>query len=198
MKFKNLEVGMVVKVKKSNDSFSGCYSGKYGKVLRLDGDIKAQLNVYVDFGTDGDWGNSKDLKYKDADGNLFTHDMLDSNNCVVDMTKITKQNLDTNKPIKSDGLNSSYYDIYLPDWLIKQLTKRKEEGNCYIKTEELIEVVFKDDFSFGTLFKSLVRAFGVTQGQGKAGNSLDYELNKVSYYTDKIRSISKRNKREEK
>ena len=102
------------------------------------------------------------------------------------------------KPIKSDGLNSSYYDIYLPDWLIKQLTKRKEQGNCYIKTEELIEVVFKDNFSFGTLLKSLVRAFGVTQGQGKAGNSLDYELNKVSYYTDKIRSVGKRNKDEEK
>lgn len=78
MKFKNLEVGMVVKVKKSNDSFSECYSGNYGKVIQLDSDTRIELDVCVDF-DDGDgmyWGNSKDLKYKDSDGNLFTNDML--------------------------------------------------------------------------------------------------------------------------
>mgnify|MGYP003594540719 CR=1 FL=1 len=76
MKFKNLEVGMVVKVKKSNDSFSGCYSGNYGKVIQLDSDTRIKLDVCVDFGRGGNWGYSKDLKYKDSDGNLFTHDML--------------------------------------------------------------------------------------------------------------------------
>ena len=76
MKFKNLAVGMVVKVKKSNDSFSECYSGKYGKVIQLDVDTQIGLDVCVDFGIDRDWGRSKDLKYKDSDGNLFTHDML--------------------------------------------------------------------------------------------------------------------------
>lgn len=76
MKFENIEVGMIVKVKKSNDSFSKCYSGKYGKVIQLDNGTLVQLDVCVDFGNRFDWGNSKDLKYKDSDGNLFTHDML--------------------------------------------------------------------------------------------------------------------------
>ena len=75
MKFKNLEVGMVVKVKKSNESFNGEHVGKYGKITRVDGE-ECDLDVEVDFGNYEDWGNSKDLKYKDSDGNLFTHDML--------------------------------------------------------------------------------------------------------------------------
>ena len=76
MKFKNLAVGMVVKVKESNDSFNGHYYGKYGKVIYLEGNAAFEYDVYVDFGTGRDWGYSKDLKYKDSYGNLFTHDML--------------------------------------------------------------------------------------------------------------------------
>lgn len=76
MKFKNLAVGMFIKVKKSNVSFNGCHSGKYGKVIQLDPNTRVELDVCVDFGTGVDWGYSKDLKYKDSDGNLFTHDML--------------------------------------------------------------------------------------------------------------------------
>ena len=76
MKFKNLAVGMVVKVKKYNDFFDNRYSGNYGKVVQLDGNTSIELDVLVDFGNYTDWGFSKDLKYKDSDGNLFTHDML--------------------------------------------------------------------------------------------------------------------------
>ena len=76
MKFKNLAVGMVVKVKKSNESFNGRYTGKYGKVKQIDESTEVELDVNVDFGNYTDWGFSEDLKYKDADGNLFTHDML--------------------------------------------------------------------------------------------------------------------------
>lgn len=76
MKFKNLAVGMVVKVKKSNDSFNGCYSGNYGKVVQLDGNTSIELDVLVDFGNYTDWGFSEDLKYKDDNGNLFTNDVL--------------------------------------------------------------------------------------------------------------------------
>ena len=76
MKFKNLEVGMVVKVKKSNVSFNEWHSGNYGKVVQLDVGTIVELDVCVNFGTRLDWGYSKDLKYKDDDGNLFTHDML--------------------------------------------------------------------------------------------------------------------------
>ena len=76
MKFKNLAVGMVVKVKKSNDFFDNRYSGNYGKVVQLYGNTSIELDVLVDFGKYTDWGFSKDLKYKDDNGNLFTNDVL--------------------------------------------------------------------------------------------------------------------------
>jgi hypothetical protein len=96
--------------------------------------------------------------------------------------------------IKSDGLSSSYYDLELPDWLLAKIDERKAEGKAYVKTEELIEAIFDNDFSFGTLFKSTVRAFQTTKGQGKEGNELEYECNKVRYYSNRIQD-SHENKR---
>lgn len=90
-------------------------------------------------------------------------------------------------PIKSDGGSSTYYDIDIPAWLLYTLNERQKEGKCYIKTEELIECGFSNDFSFGTLFKSLVRAMSVKCGVGKAGNDIDYEVNKILYYAERIR-----------
>lgn len=90
------------------------------------------------------------------------------------------------EPIKSNGGSSSYYDIGIPSWLLDALVARSKEGDCFIKTEELIEVGFGNDFNFGTLFKSTVRAYGCSVGSGKAGNDIGYEVNKVKYYSDKI------------
>lgn len=96
-------------------------------------------------------------------------------------------------PVKSDGGSSSYYDKHVPSWLLQRLTERANyDGAAHIKTEELIEVLFDNDFPFGTLFKSLIRAYGVTQGGGKAGNDLAYELNKVRYYADRIQELAER------
>ena len=89
-------------------------------------------------------------------------------------------------PIASDGGSSSYYDKEIPQWLLNRLIERNDEGKCFIKTEELIEVLFRNDFSFGNAFKALVRADGVVTGQGKAGNTLSYETTKVKYYADRI------------
>ena len=79
-------------------------------------------------------------------------------------------------PIKSDGLSSSYYVLNI-------------DGHT-IQTEDIIKDVFGNDFDFGTVFKSLVRAYACTQGAGKAGNDLRYELNKIKYSTDKIARLS--------
>ena len=89
-------------------------------------------------------------------------------------------------PIASDGGSSSYYDKEIPQWLLNRLIERNDEGKCFVKTEELIEVLFRNDFSFGNAFKALVRADGVVTGQGKAGNTLSYETTKVRYYADRI------------
>lgn len=100
--------------------------------------------------------------------------------------------LDVTKPIASDGGSSPYYDRVVPAWLLAKLALRQQEGQCYIKTEEIIEIVFSNDFDFGTAFKSLVRAHGAVNGGGKVGNTSDYELNKVKYYANKIQEREKR------
>ena len=89
-------------------------------------------------------------------------------------------------PIKSDGGSSSYYDLPVSEWLLYTLNERQKEGKCYIKTEEMISAFFGNDFSFGTLLKSLVRAWGIKIGAGKAGNDMKYETGKIRYYADKI------------
>lgn len=95
--------------------------------------------------------------------------------------------------IKSDGGSSRYYDIPLPDWLIASILERNESGEgAYIKTQELIEVVFDNDFDFGCNFKASVRAAGKMKGAGKAGNTLEYECNKMHYYVDRIEERGKR------
>lgn len=95
-------------------------------------------------------------------------------------------------PIKSDGGSSTYYDIDIPAWLLYTLNERQKEGKCYIKTEELIETAFGSDFDFANAFKSLVRAFGAMNGGGKAGNDVDYEMNKVQYSANKIKERNQR------
>lgn len=86
------------------------------------------------------------------------------------------------KPIASDGKSSSYYDLKLSQ---KTIDFIKENG--YVKTEHLIYDVFENEFDFANAFKSLIRAWGTVKGQGKAGNSLEYELNKIEYSVNKIR-----------
>ena len=49
-----------------------------------------------------------------------------------------------------------------------------------------MEKSFDNGFDFGNAFKSLVRAFLNTQGSGKEGNDLAYELNKIRYSINKI------------
>lgn len=94
--------------------------------------------------------------------------------------------------IASDGGSSSYYDIGLPQWLVDKIVERQEAGRAYVKTEELIEVAFTNDFDASNIFKSLVRAWGAFNGAGKKGNSVDYDLNKMIYSTEKIRQRSTR------
>jgi hypothetical protein len=81
--------------------------------------------------------------------------------------------LPTNNTIKSDGGSSSYYTLNINDTVVE--------------TEDIIRDVFGNDFDFGNAFKALVRAYLNTQGKGKAGNNLSYELNKIRYSLNKIK-----------
>lgn len=94
---------------------------------------------------------------------------------------LNKNPLENTKPIKSDGGSSAYYDIKIPDHYLKII---QESG--ILKVEQLIDIIFNNDFDFGCAFKALVRAKGITDGAGKEGNTMKYELNKIGYYSDKI------------
>lgn len=91
------------------------------------------------------------------------------------------------KPISSDGGSSAYYDMKLKDTTIAFINE-----NGYIKTEQLIKDCFGNDFDFGNAFKSLVRAYGITCGAGKKGNSIDYECNKIIYSVEKIKKFQEK------
>ena len=93
--------------------------------------------------------------------------------------------------IKSDGGSSSYYDIEVPEWLLELLCSRSGEGKCYIKTEEINEIL-GNDFNYSTIFKSMVRAISIENGVGKAGNTHGYECNKIRYYTYRVEDSYKR------
>lgn len=95
------------------------------------------------------------------------------------------------KPIQSDGGSSSYYDLPIPEELLNKILERKEEGKAYIKTEEIIHYCFGNDFDKGNLFKSLVRIHSAELGFGKAGNSIEYDCNKIHYSVDKIAQRNK-------
>ena len=85
------------------------------------------------------------------------------------------------KSIPSDGSDGKYYDRTIPKNILE-----KWNGTGVVSAEDLIYVVFRNDFNFGNSFKSLVRADSFVRGIGKQGNTLKYECNKVHYYTDKI------------
>lgn len=106
----------------------------------------------------------------------------------VDMRADEARKIMEKGPIKSDGGSSSYYDLPVAEWLLYALNERQKEGRCYIKTEEMISAFFGNDFDRGNLIKSLVRCQGLQDGTGgKAGNSVEYECNKMIYSVNKIK-----------
>lgn len=77
------------------------------------------------------------------------------------------------KPITSDGGVSKYYAVNV--------------NGTEIHVEELIKQIFDNDFDYGNIFKSLVRAFSITSGTGgKKGNTLQYEQNKIRHSLNRL------------
>ena len=93
--------------------------------------------------------------------------------------------------IKSDGGSSKYYDIPLPDWLLTNIDDRQGVGKAYIKTEDLIEIL-GSDFDIGNILTCLVRINSLKSGVGKAGNSVDYDANKIIYSAQRLKEREER------
>lgn len=83
-------------------------------------------------------------------------------------------------PVKSDGGDSKYYHIDVPQWFLDNIN---EKG--YTTVEDLAEVIFKNDANFFNVFKAQCRMFDMTQGGGKEGNTFEYDATKSKYYVDK-------------
>ena len=97
----------------------------------------------------------------------------------------------TKGAIKSDGGSSSYYDIQIPDWLFDKICERRYVDGCYIKTEELIEVL-GSDFDLGNIIKCAVRINSLKNGVGKEGNDVSYDSNKIIYSANRLKERDKR------
>lgn len=74
---------------------------------------------------------------------------------------------------ENNGGSSSYYELVV-------------DGHK-IETHHIIFDVFGNDFDFGNMFKALVRIHGKTQGGGKEGTTIEYDLNKIIYTCEKLK-----------
>ena len=151
--------------------------------------IEEQPQPFIEAGN-GAW----QLNLRESDGKFYAAGLgVGIENTATITTEVAASTpLEKGGAIASDGGSSSYYDIGLPQWLVNKIVERQEAGKAYVKTEELIEVAFANDFDASNIFKSLVRAWGAFNGAGKKGNSVDYDLNKMIYSTEKIRQRSTR------
>ena len=83
------------------------------------------------------------------------------------------ESVDSTKPVTSDGGASSYYEL--------------EIAGHKLETHNVIEDVFGNDFDFGNNFKAMVRIWAQINGGGKAGTSIEYDLNKIIYTCEKLK-----------
>lgn len=84
--------------------------------------------------------------------------------------------------VKSDGGRSSYYDIYLTPEQIKRVN---ETGR--LQVDDIILSGFGNDFDFGTMLKSMKRAYEDMHGGGKEGASAEYNLKKIDYSNNQVK-----------
>lgn len=76
--------------------------------------------------------------------------------------------------VTSDGGSSSYYEL--------------EVAGHKIETHDIITDVFDNDFDMGNMFKAQVRIQAAINGSGKAGTSIEYDLNKIIYTCNKLKA----------
>lgn len=94
----------------------------------------------------------------------------------------------TNHLIHKANHGSNRGKLYLTD---EQIARAQE--NKSLKIDDLIYLVFGNDFDFGTALKSLKRAHECAQGRGKDGSDAMYNLSKVKYSLGQIEKWSNEN-----
>lgn len=81
------------------------------------------------------------------------------------------------KPVKSDGGSSDYYKLTITN-------KAGESIKCELG--DIIRVVVGNDADLFNIIKACRRAYEASQGRGKDGVSIKYDMNKVTYFANEF------------
>ena len=83
------------------------------------------------------------------------------------------------KQFKSDGGSSDYYKQQIP----KKLLEHWNETGV-VEARHVIRLFLGNDFTQGNLFKAGVRVVSSRNGGGKAGTTIEYDLNKQYFFAE--------------
>lgn len=86
-------------------------------------------------------------------------------------------------PIKSDGGSSGYYFSKLPQHVIDDIVER---GGIEIK--DIVRYCFDNDADCKDIIKALKRIREYLKGGGKEGTTALYDMNKIDFFTDELRT----------
>lgn len=84
--------------------------------------------------------------------------------------------------IVSDGGSSSYYQLVVTN-------KAGESIQC--ETGDILRVLVGNDYDLSNIVKACRRSYEASQGRGKAGASIEYDMNKVKYFADEFKHWNK-------
>lgn len=114
-----------------------------------------------------------DLSYFDRHEN--PEETLESLQTLLAEKIIVKE--ETSQPIKSDGGSSDYYKLTITN-------KAGESIKCELG--DIIRVVVGNDADLFNIIKACRRAYEASQGRGKDGVSIKYDMNKVTYFANEF------------
>ena len=81
-------------------------------------------------------------------------------------------------PVVSDGGSSSYYKLTI-------VNKKGKKLECELG--DILRVIVGNDFDLSNIVKACRRAYESSQGRGKDGVSIAYDMNKVKYFADEFK-----------
>lgn len=81
--------------------------------------------------------------------------------------------------IESTGGSSDYYKIRIPKECVFV-----NVDHVQIEVKDVIRYALNNDFTFGNVFKALVRIVSKRNGVGKKGADIEYDLNKCKFFLD--------------
>ena len=79
------------------------------------------------------------------------------------------------EPVISDGGSSSYYKLTITN-------KAGESIECV--TGDVLRALVGNDYDLSNIVKACRRSYEASQGRGKAGATIQYDMNKVKYFAD--------------